>query len=70
MVPIEQPKVALQHPTWGDVSLPTPGAEGTALPAFVRGVALVRRNAKGREAVADSVVGIRFRSGGALRDLR
>jgi hypothetical protein len=34
MVPIRQSKVALQHPTWGDVSSPTPGAEGTALLLF------------------------------------
>jgi len=31
MVPAEQPKVALQHPAWGGVSIPTPGAAGTAL---------------------------------------
>ena len=31
MVPIRKPKVALQHPSWGDRVRPTPGAEGTAL---------------------------------------
>ena len=31
MVPIWQPKVALQHPFRGDRVRPTPGAEGTAL---------------------------------------
>jgi len=31
MVPIRQPKVALQHPFWGGVSVQPPGAEGTAL---------------------------------------
>ena len=34
MVPIRQPKVAVQHPFWGDVSTPTPGAAGTALTAL------------------------------------
>jgi hypothetical protein len=31
VVPIQQPKLALQHPLWGDRVRPTPGAEGTAL---------------------------------------
>ncbi len=31
MVPIRKPKVALQHPSWGGVSVPTAGAEGNAL---------------------------------------
>src|SRR5260370_26052719 len=32
MVPIQQPKVALQHPTWGGVSTPTPGAKAPLPP--------------------------------------